>query len=144
VSTLGVVSSIGQTNVANHVTAAVSAAAAGFLTQSIAVAWTVYSPTTGNNTPITSILVGNQCDTIRHRNRNHGELYTSFAAPATTVHVPADTDESILEGIRNTIGQWVSSITTPIGKIASSEFNVVKDVIADLVPGDEAGDDGQA
>lgn len=84
----GAVTSTGQGFVATSVNAFQAAVKAAFTTVSISAVWSIWSPKTNLATAITSILVGNQCDTIRHRNANRAESY-AVTAP-TALAIPND------------------------------------------------------
>lgn len=101
ISSAGVVNSTGQTAVASYVQAVVSAVASALTAQSLTASWVVWSPTKGTGTPVTAILVGSQCDTIRHRNRNRAEAYVSFTPPSTTLEVPSAAEADAINALRN-------------------------------------------
>jgi len=140
ISAAGVVTTATQTLIANSVSAAVSAVGAAFTAQGLSAAWVVYSPKTGNMTPITTIMVGAQCDTIRHRNRNRSETYTSQAAPAVTLTLAPGADESLVESLFNAAVSFIPGLWDGAGHTTTSGYNIVKNVIADVLPREDAGD----
>lgn len=82
------------------------------LAQSISASWNVWSKKLAAGIPITQILVGNQCDTIRHRNRNELESYTPYAI--TSVSAPDDDDSSEIEALQQEIFQgWNQDANVP-------------------------------
>lgn len=106
INALGVVASAGQTIINAHVSALVAAMGTALAAQSISGSWVVWSPKLGTGTAVNALLVGNQCDTQRHRNDNREEIYSSFAVTPLTVEVdPADPDADeklkILNGVAN-------------------------------------------
>lgn len=101
ISSSGVVNSTGQTAVANYVQAVVSAVASALTAQSLTASWVVWSPKNSTGTPIVAILVGNQCDTIRHRNRNRAEAYTSFTVPVTSMVAPSQAEADRINALQN-------------------------------------------
>lgn len=102
ISSLGVVSSAGQAIIAAYVNAISTAVFSALAMQSIASAWIVYSPKTGNMLPLSAINVGTQCDTIRHRNNNRDEAYTAFVPAHAVITVDNDEDEEALGAVQNT------------------------------------------
>lgn len=91
ISALGVVGAAGITAVAAYAQAIASAVISACAASGIAASWCVYSTKLGALVPVTNILVGSQCDTIRHRNRNRNETYT--ATPVSTTEIQAASQE---------------------------------------------------
>jgi hypothetical protein len=117
ISSLGVVSSAGQSAVAAYVNSISTAVFAAAAMQSIASAWVVYSPKLGTMTALASIQVGTQCDTIRHRNNNRGEAYTSFSPLHAVITPDSPEQEESLNAVKNTpvpVTQW--SFVGPSGE----------------------------
>lgn len=65
----------------------------------ITASWVVWSPTLKVGTPITSILVGNQCDTQRRRNKNRDETYTSYPVTPADIQAQSQADQDRLESL---------------------------------------------
>lgn len=101
VSALGVVSSTAQSQVAGYANAVPVAVVAACASASIGASWVVWSPSKGTAAPVTAVLVGTQCDTIRHRNDNRAEVYTSFSVLAAPVAPENATAEEYLNAVKN-------------------------------------------
>jgi hypothetical protein len=74
---------------------------AALATQSIAATWVVWSPKLAVGTQITSVYVGNQCDTLRGRNPNQDEVYATYSvAPVVLSFAEGDVDlQRILDSL---------------------------------------------
>jgi len=99
---------VGQAAVAVR-TAIVSAAA----TSGVSAIWVVWSPKLGTGSPVTAVLVGNQCDTIRHRNDNRDETYTAVTVPSA-VEVQPNSDQE--QQNAQDAGLHLVSFTGPSGE----------------------------
>lgn len=118
IGTSGVITSGGQTLVAAYVNAINTAFVTAAVSSSVSPAWIVYSPKTGSLTPLASILVGTQCDTVRHRNRNRAETYASYAITTVTFTggsdvaavVGAAANEPIITKIINKAGTVIEKV----------------------------------
>lgn len=111
----GVVNTTGQTLINGAVAGVVSSMGVALAGQSISGSWVVWSPKLGVGNSITSVLIGNQCDTIRHRNDNRAEVYHAFAVTPLTVEVPDDDPdaESIQERLNAVANRAFGPITGP-------------------------------
>lgn len=101
IGTDGSISSAGQTAIAAYVNGIVSAVGTSLAAQSLNAAWVIWSPKLGNSVPVASVLVGNQCDTIRHRNENRDEVYSAFSVPALQLQTEDDEQEAAINAIAN-------------------------------------------
>lgn len=130
VASTGVVNATGQTAVANYTQAVVSAVASALTAQSLTASWVVWSPTKGTGTPITAILVGSQCDTIRHRNRNRSEAYSSYTPPSTTMVVSSQAEADRINALQNAF------VNATIDPSVANKLDDVQGLIVDAVVGE--------
>lgn len=91
ISTAGVVNATGQALVAQFANLFQSQVVAALAAQNMGSVWSVYSRKLNGSVAITSVLVGNQVDTLRDRNPNRAEGYTAFAVTPIAV-APDDPD----------------------------------------------------
>lgn len=101
VSPLGVVNSATQALIAAYANAIGTAVVAACATQAVAASWVVWSPTKATSAPVSAVLVGSQCDTIRHRNDAGDEIYASFPVLAAQVEAGDAQSEEYLDAIKN-------------------------------------------
>jgi hypothetical protein len=134
ISPAGVLNSAGQTLVAGYVNGVVGAIATAAGTASISVSWVVWSPKLGAGTPITAVLVGSQCDTIRHRNINRGETYASFSPPSLMAET---SDPSIAEALQNAAAATIGEVRSDSPTGLSQALGIITGVILDSGEGDE-------
>lgn len=117
----GVVQGAGQAAVAAAVIAARTAIVTACASSGVTAVWVVWSPKLGSGTPVSAVLVGNQCDTIRHRNDNRDEVYTSYTPPTSTLVTPSSEDE------------FDRMVEAGLGTVeARSPSGIFEDVVADL------------
>lgn len=101
ISAAGVVQNSGLVLVSGYASAVVQAVGGALVASSLSGAWVVYSPKLNSVAAVSSILVGSQCDTVRHRNDNRAETYTSYPVPAVTADVPDEEGVEFVNGIAN-------------------------------------------
>lgn len=116
----GSVNTAGQTACATAVSAVQAAVVAGCSINSVAAVPAVFSRTTGNQTTITQLLVGSQCDTQRRRNRNRDETYSTHTV-GLFVASESGTDPSLWDNIKNAAGDLVSVFKRVDGAITEEE-----------------------
>lgn len=127
INAAGAVSGPAVVVVAGYANAIKSAVVAACAAQGIAAAWGVYSPKTQVMRTITSILVGSQCDTIRHRNDNRAETYTASAVTATQVQSQSIDDDDLLARIA------ASATAVPFNQALQDAPGFLQSVI-DVIP----------
>lgn len=98
----GLVEPQGQIVAANWANGMQNAAVAACASVGLASSWIVWSRTLGVGTPVSAVLVGNQCDTQRRRNRNRDEAYSSYPVTAAVVQAQSPGEQAMLEKVQST------------------------------------------
>lgn len=103
VAATGVVNTAGQTAVANCILALRTQVITAVAAQSLAATWIVWSPKLQSGAPITGVLVGSRCDTIRHRVSGVPEVYQASSVPPVVLSFAEGDDEAqaILDAVAN-------------------------------------------
>lgn len=101
ISAAGVVNAGGQASIAAYAQAIASAVIAACASSGVAASWCVRSDKLDAMTPVTFIQVGSQCDTVRHRNRNRQETYTSTAVSTTEIQAATQEEADAINMLKN-------------------------------------------
>jgi hypothetical protein len=138
----GTVTSAGQNAVAGYVTAIVTAVGTALASQSVNAAWVIWSPKLGNSVPVASVLVGSQCDTIRHRNQNRDEVYAAFTVPALQMQTEDDEQLAVINAIANG-SFWDPIDFRTAGEVIPIIIGAAKTVPPGFAEETEGGDEDQ-